>query len=57
MPDEPVNIRGLTKGDEDQRDKNVPPILIKMDRRGFLTPPEERDLQVNSHEPRVHKWP
>ncbi|MBI5194438.1 MAG: hypothetical protein HZA08_13510 [Nitrospirae bacterium] len=31
----------LTKGHENQRDKNVPPILnIGMDRRGFLTPPE-----------------
>ncbi len=25
---------------ENQRDKNVQPILIEMDRRGFLTPPE-----------------
>ncbi|MBI5193960.1 MAG: hypothetical protein HZA08_11035 [Nitrospirae bacterium] len=31
---------GFTKGHENQRDKNVPPILIDMDRRGFLTPPE-----------------
>ncbi|MBI5194324.1 MAG: hypothetical protein HZA08_12915 [Nitrospirae bacterium] len=32
--------RGFTKGHENQRDRNVPPILIDMDRRGFLTPPE-----------------
>ncbi|MBI5194615.1 MAG: hypothetical protein HZA08_14445 [Nitrospirae bacterium] len=33
--------RGFTKGHENQRDKNVPPILnLGMDRRGFLTPPE-----------------
>ncbi|MBI5192229.1 MAG: hypothetical protein HZA08_02170 [Nitrospirae bacterium] len=42
----------LTKGHENQRDKKVPPILklsmdrrvppnLHMDRRGFLTPPEE----------------
>ncbi|MBI5193574.1 MAG: bifunctional adenosylcobinamide kinase/adenosylcobinamide-phosphate guanylyltransferase [Nitrospirae bacterium] len=31
---------GFTKGHENQRDKNVPPILVEMDRRGFLTPPE-----------------
>ncbi|MBI5191818.1 MAG: hypothetical protein HZA08_00055 [Nitrospirae bacterium] len=30
----------FTKGNENQRDKNVPPILIDMDRRGFLTPQE-----------------
>ncbi|MBI5193004.1 MAG: hypothetical protein HZA08_06130 [Nitrospirae bacterium] len=40
----------LTKGHENEWDKNVPPILIEMDRRvspnlhmdrrGFLTPPE-----------------
>ncbi|MBI5192842.1 MAG: hypothetical protein HZA08_05310 [Nitrospirae bacterium] len=32
--------RGFTKGHESQRDRNVQPILIEMDRRGFLTPPE-----------------
>ncbi|MBI5193771.1 MAG: hypothetical protein HZA08_10075 [Nitrospirae bacterium] len=33
--------RGFTKGNENQRDKNVPPILKQcVDRRGFLTPPE-----------------
>ncbi|MBI5192963.1 MAG: hypothetical protein HZA08_05915 [Nitrospirae bacterium] len=30
----------LTKGHENQRDRNVPPILIEMDRQGFPTPPE-----------------
>ncbi|MBI5194589.1 MAG: hypothetical protein HZA08_14305, partial [Nitrospirae bacterium] len=30
----------FTKGHENQRDKKVPPILVEMDRRGFLTPPE-----------------
>ncbi|MBI5192335.1 MAG: VCBS repeat-containing protein [Nitrospirae bacterium] len=30
----------LTKGHENQRDKNVPPILVDRDRRGFPTPPE-----------------
>ncbi|MBI5194442.1 MAG: hypothetical protein HZA08_13530 [Nitrospirae bacterium] len=30
----------ITKGHENQRDKNVPPILVDRDRRGFLTPPE-----------------
>ncbi|MBI5193828.1 MAG: UvrD-helicase domain-containing protein [Nitrospirae bacterium] len=40
-PYEPIVRRGLTKGDENRRDKNVPPILnTYMDRRGFLTPPE-----------------
>ncbi|MBI5194351.1 MAG: dihydroorotate dehydrogenase electron transfer subunit [Nitrospirae bacterium] len=33
-------IQCFTKGHENQQDKNVPPILIEMDRRGFLTPPE-----------------
>ncbi|MBI5192668.1 MAG: hypothetical protein HZA08_04390 [Nitrospirae bacterium] len=33
--------RSLTKGGENEWDKNVPPILdISPDRRGFLTPPE-----------------
>ncbi|MBI5193463.1 MAG: hypothetical protein HZA08_08500 [Nitrospirae bacterium] len=31
---------GFTKGHESQRDRNVPPILMEMDRRGFLTAPE-----------------
>ncbi|MBI5192539.1 MAG: hypothetical protein HZA08_03730 [Nitrospirae bacterium] len=32
---------GFTKGHENQRDKNVPPILkLCVDRRGFPTPPE-----------------
>ncbi|MBI5192234.1 MAG: hypothetical protein HZA08_02195 [Nitrospirae bacterium] len=33
--------QGFTKGHENQRDKKVPPILVEMDRRGFLVPPEE----------------
>ncbi|MBI5191922.1 MAG: hypothetical protein HZA08_00585 [Nitrospirae bacterium] len=32
---------GFTNGHENKRDKNVPPILVEMDRRGFPTPPEE----------------
>ncbi|MBI5194586.1 MAG: hypothetical protein HZA08_14285 [Nitrospirae bacterium] len=32
--------RGFTNGHENQRDRNVSPILMEMDRRGFLTPPE-----------------
>ncbi|MBI5192542.1 MAG: hypothetical protein HZA08_03745 [Nitrospirae bacterium] len=31
---------GFTKGHENQRDKKVPPILIEMNRRDFLVPPE-----------------
>ncbi|MBI5194276.1 MAG: hypothetical protein HZA08_12670 [Nitrospirae bacterium] len=45
--------RGFTNGHENQRDKNVPPILIEMDRRGFLTPPEI--FRVNCHETGIHK--
>ncbi|MBI5192478.1 MAG: hypothetical protein HZA08_03420 [Nitrospirae bacterium] len=39
-PYEPVMSEALTKGHENQWDKNVPPILVDRDRRGFLTPPE-----------------
>ncbi|MBI5194133.1 MAG: SDR family oxidoreductase [Nitrospirae bacterium] len=42
MMREPVMSEALTKDNENEWDKNVPPILdIYPDRRGFLTPPEE----------------
>ncbi|MBI5194496.1 MAG: DNA polymerase I [Nitrospirae bacterium] len=41
ITDETSMSVSLTEGHENQRDKNVPPILNSgMDRRGFLTPPE-----------------
>ncbi|MBI5192052.1 MAG: hypothetical protein HZA08_01265 [Nitrospirae bacterium] len=46
---------GFTNGNENQRDKNVPPILIDMDRRGFLTPPEGFSSEFNQ-EDENNKW-